>query len=54
MLLVIPTYNERENIEVLINQILALPHDLNILVVDDNSPDSTGTIVSSLAEENPR
>jgi dolichol-phosphate mannosyltransferase len=54
VVVVIPTYNERENIEVLINQILALPHDLNILVVDDNSPDSTGTIVSSLAEENPR
>jgi dolichol-phosphate mannosyltransferase len=51
---VIPTYNERENIELLIREILALPFDLHILVVDDDSPDGTGTLVSRLARENPR
>ena len=41
-LIVIPTYNEIDNIERLVNELLALPANLNILVVDDNSPDGTG------------
>ncbi|MEW6481573.1 MAG: polyprenol monophosphomannose synthase [bacterium] len=49
-LVVIPTYNERENIESLIKEILALKIDgLEILVVDDNSPDKTGEIVDELS-----
>lgn len=51
IVIVIPTYNERESIESLIREVLSLSLDLNILVVDDNSPDGTGAIVSKLAEE---
>jgi dolichol-phosphate mannosyltransferase len=46
-LLIIPTYNEAENIEALI--LKALENDLSVLVVDDNSQDGTGRIVSRLA-----
>ncbi|MBD3336571.1 MAG: glycosyltransferase [Candidatus Eisenbacteria bacterium] len=48
-LVVIPTYNERENIEVVIPRILDLPHDLEVLVVDDNSPDGTAELVRKMA-----
>lgn len=50
---VIPTYNERENIGALIPLILANPR-FRVLVVDDNSPDGTGDIVRTLAEAEPR
>jgi dolichol-phosphate mannosyltransferase len=53
-LVVIPTYNERENIERLIRALLALPVDLAVLVVDDASPDGTGRIVDELARSEPR
>lgn len=49
---IVPTYNERENIEALIIQLLALPLGLNVTVVDDNSPDGTGDIADRLAAEN--
>ncbi|MEK6774437.1 MAG: polyprenol monophosphomannose synthase [Bdellovibrionota bacterium] len=52
-LIVIPTYNECENIPVLIDSILKLNRDLNILVVDDNSPDGTGLLVSEISKKNP-
>jgi len=52
--IVIPTYNEKENIEDLINFILDLNiEDLNILVADDNSPDGTGEIVLKISEKYP-
>jgi len=51
---VVPTYNEAENIERLISQILALDLDLQVIVVDDNSPDGTGQIVDRLAATDPR
>ncbi len=54
IVVVIPTYNERESIESLIREVLSLSLGLNILVVDDNSPDGTGGIVSKLAEESPK
>jgi dolichol-phosphate mannosyltransferase len=54
VVVVIPTYNERESIESLIREVLSLSLELNILVVDDNSPDGTGAIVSKLAEESPK
>lgn len=54
IVVVIPTYNERESIESLIREVLSLSLGLNILVVDDDSPDGTGAIVSRLAEESPR
>ena len=52
--IVIPTYNEAENIEPLIKQILELHPDFNIIVVDDNSPDGTGKIADALAEKDTR
>jgi len=50
---VIPTYNERENIVPLIEAILELPLDAQVLVVDDNSPDGTGDLVDELAAASP-
>jgi dolichol-phosphate mannosyltransferase len=49
---IVPTYNEKENIESLVAQLLALPTEVDIIVVDDNSPDGTGQIVDRLAIEN--
>ena len=49
-LIIIPTYNESENIELIINKILHLDDSNDILVVDDNSPDGTSEIVSGLKE----
>ena len=46
-LVIIPTYNERENIAAIIEQVFSLSHAFDILVVDDNSPDGTGEIVKS-------
>jgi dolichol-phosphate mannosyltransferase len=51
-LIIIPTYNESENIERIINKILLLNDSNDILVVDDNSPDGTSKIVSDLKKEN--
>ncbi len=47
--LVLPTYNEAENIGRLVPQLLALPLPLTVLVVDDNSPDGTGRLADDLA-----
>lgn len=52
-LIVIPTYNEAENLESLISAILALDAGFEILVVDDNSPDGTGDIADRLSRELP-
>ncbi|HUS85972.1 MAG TPA: polyprenol monophosphomannose synthase [Bacteroidales bacterium] len=49
-LVIIPTYNEKENIESIINAISELEIGFDILVVDDNSPDMTGDIVEGLTE----
>jgi dolichol-phosphate mannosyltransferase len=51
---IVPTYNERENITELIQMLLALPESLHVIVVDDNSPDGTGAVVAALAEEDNR
>ncbi len=48
---IVPTFNERENIESLIHQLLELPLGLKVIVVDDNSPDGTGEVAQALAEE---
>ncbi len=50
----IPTYNERENIKDLINDILALGSDISVVVVDDNSPDGTSQLVESSFGSDPR
>jgi len=53
-LVIIPTYNEMENIPEIIPQILAQNENLEILVVDDGSPDGTGNFVENLSKENNR
>ncbi|MGN0228963.1 MAG: polyprenol monophosphomannose synthase [Muribaculaceae bacterium] len=50
---IIPTYNEKENISNIIHALLKLEHQFDILVIDDNSPDGTASIVESLIEEMP-
>ena len=54
LLVTLCTYNERENLEQLIPEILSEVPEASILVVDDNSPDGTGEYVDSLAAENPK
>lgn len=50
---VLPTYNEAENLRNMVAALLALPANLSILIVDDNSPDGTGQIADDLAAELP-
>ena len=45
-LVIIPTYNELNNISIVLNQVLNLPIAFNVLVVDDNSPDGTSNVVN--------
>ena len=52
-LVIIPTYNEKENIERMIRKVMSLPKTFHLLVVDDGSPDGTGAIVKSLQSEFP-
>lgn len=53
-LVVTPTYNEADNIERFIAKVLAQGESIDILIVDDNSPDGTGPIVEKLKAANPR
>ena len=53
-LIVLPTFNERENLEPIVAAILAQSPDIDVLVVDDNSPDGTGDIADRLAQAEPR
>ena len=50
---IIPTYNEKENIANIIGVVLSLPHAFDVLIIDDNSPDGTAAIVKGLIKENP-
>ena len=52
-IVIIPTYNEKENIEAIIRKVFSLEGNFNILIIDDGSPDGTATIVKSLQEEFP-
>jgi dolichol-phosphate mannosyltransferase len=47
-LVIIPTYNEKENIEAIISAVFSLPTSFDILIVDDNSPDGTSEIVNNI------
>lgn len=49
----LPTYNERENLPLVVNRLFNLGLDLFILVVDDSSPDGTGEIAETLAQQYP-
>ena len=53
-LLVLPTYNEAENIRPMVERLMGLETVLDVLVVDDNSPDGTGDIADELADGNDR
>lgn len=50
-LIIFPTYNEKENIEKIVNAVLPLDPRIHVLIVDDNSPDGTGRIADKLANE---
>ena len=50
-IVIIPTYNEKENVEKMIRKVLSLDLPFHILIVDDNSPDGTRTIVKELQKE---
>ena len=52
-LVILPTYNEVENLGPMVQAILALGHGFSVLVVDDNSPDGTGQIADALSEAHP-
>lgn len=54
ILVIIPTYNERENIERLLPRLISIHQAIEILVVDDASPDGTGDLVAQLAGQEPR
>lgn len=53
-IVIIPTYNELENVENIIRKVMSLQPEFNLLIVDDNSPDGTGNIVIKLQSEFPR
>ena len=53
-LIIIPTYNERENLKSLCDQVLTALPSADLLIVDDNSPDGTGQLADQMAAENQR
>jgi dolichol-phosphate mannosyltransferase len=52
-LVIIPTYNEKENAEKIIRKVFSLPHFFHLLIVDDGSPDGTAQIIKNLQNEFP-
>jgi len=50
-IVIVPTYNEAENIERLIRKVFSLPKEFDLLIIDDNSPDGTANIVKQLQNE---
>ena len=54
LLVIIPTYDEKDNVEPMSKAVLGHVPDANILFVDDNSPDGTGDIIDTLSEQDPR
>lgn len=53
-LVIVPTYNERDNLPQLVQRLMALPISVEVLVVDDNSPDGTGKLADEIAAKNPK
>jgi len=53
-LVIIPTYNEKENVRDIIPAVLSQSATVEVLIVDDGSPDGTGEIVAGLATREPR
>lgn len=53
-LIVVPTYDERENLAALVTAVLAAAPGVNLLVVDDGSPDGTGVLADAMASREPR
>ncbi|MBR5856329.1 MAG: polyprenol monophosphomannose synthase [Bacteroidales bacterium] len=49
--IIIPTYNEKENIEKMVRKVFSLPENFHILIIDDGSPDGTGDIIKNLQKE---
>lgn len=54
VLVVIPTYQERDNIERIVERVLAAEPAVHVLVVDDSSPDGTGKLAEAMADDDPR
>lgn len=52
-LVIVPTYNERDNLRALVQRVVGLPTPVELLVVDDNSPDGTGVLADELAAQLP-
>lgn len=52
-LVIVPTYNEKDNIERIIRKVFSLPKEFDLLIVEDNSPDGTSAIVKKLMSEFP-
>lgn len=53
-LIIIPTYNELDNLHPLLEQVFSFAPDTDVLIVDDNSPDGTGKLADEIHEENPQ
>jgi dolichol-phosphate mannosyltransferase len=52
-IVIIPTYNEKENIERMIRKVFSLPHDFHLLIIDDGSPDGTQNIIRAMQQDYP-
>jgi len=53
-LVIVPTYNERDNLRPMVTRVLGLPAAVDLLIVDDNSPDGTGKLAEELRASHPR
>jgi dolichol-phosphate mannosyltransferase len=54
IVVIVPTYNERDNLPVLVQRLMSLPIEVDLLIVDGNSPDGTGKLADELALQQPR
>jgi dolichol-phosphate mannosyltransferase len=54
ILVIVPTYNERDNLPVLVQRVMGLPMEVDLLIVDGNSPDGTGKLAEELSAKQPR